>query len=142
MISTKGRYALRVMLDLAQHDTDHYIPLEEIAARQGISKKYLEIILKTLVQHKLLKGLRGKGGGYQLTRSPEKYPVGEILELTEGSLATVACLQPDAEPCERTAICTTLPMWRRFDQMVHDFFYNITLNDLLQESPEEQFPIE
>ena len=142
MISTKGRYALRVMLDLAQHDTDHYIPLEEIAARQGISKKYLEIILKTLVQHKLLKGLRGKGGGYQLTRSPEEYPVGEILELTEGSLATVACLQPDAEPCERTATCTTLPMWRRFDQMVHDFFYNITLDDLLQESPEEQFPIE
>lgn len=142
MISTKGRYALRVMLDLAQHDTGHYIPLEEIAARQGISKKYLEIILKTLVQHKLLKGLRGKGGGYQLTRSPEEYPVGEILELTEGSLATVACLQPDAEPCERTATCTTLPMWRRFDQMVHDFFYNITLDDLLQESPEEQFPIE
>lgn len=139
MISTKGRYALRVMLDLAQQDTDHFIPLEEIAARQGISKKYLEIILKTLVQNKLLKGLRGKGGGYKLTRSPKEYPVGEILELTEGSLATVACLQPDAEPCERTATCATLPMWKRFDHMVHDFFYNITLDDLLMENSDTAF---
>ena len=134
MISTKGRYALRVMLDLAQQGTDRFVPLDEIATRQGISKKYLEIILKVLVQKKLLKGLRGKGGGYKLTRTLTEYTVGEILELTEGNLATVACLQPGAEPCERTASCITLPMWKRFDQMVHDFFNNITLDDLLRDT--------
>lgn len=133
MISTKGRYALRVMVDLAQRDVDDYVPLEEIADRQGISKKYLEIILKTLVAKKLLKGMRGKNGGYRLTRRPEEYTVGEILELTEGSLASVACLRADAEPCERRAKCVTLPMWERFDQMVSDFFYGITLEALLEE---------
>ncbi|MBD5500848.1 MAG: Rrf2 family transcriptional regulator [Lachnospiraceae bacterium] len=131
MISTKGRYALRVMIDLAQQEPNTYIPLEEIALRQGISKKYLEIILKTLVQNKLLKGLRGKGGGYQLTRTPAEYTVGEILELAEGSLAPVACLQKNADPCERKQQCSTLPMWKRFDQMVHDFFFSITLEDFL-----------
>lgn len=96
MISTKGRYALRVMIDLAGQDPGAFIPLDEIAARQGISKKYLEIILKVLVQNKLLRGLRGKGGGYQLTRPPKEYTVGEILELTEGTLAVVACLEAGA----------------------------------------------
>lgn len=129
MISTKGRYALRVMIDLAQQDPDVYVPLEEIAMRQGISKKYLEIILKTLVQNKLLKGLRGKGGGYQLTRTPSEYTVGEILELAEGTLAPIACLQKNAEPCEKKQQCSTLPMWERFDKMVHDFFFSITLED-------------
>lgn len=133
MISTKGRYALRVMIDLAEQNTDSYVPLDEIAARQGISKKYLEIILKTLVQNDLLKGLRGKGGGYRLTRSPKDYTVGEILELTEGTLATVACLQAGAAPCERREYCRTLPMWERFDRMVHDFFFGITLEDLISE---------
>lgn len=133
MFSTKGRYALRVMIDLAQQATDNYIPLDEIAARQEISKKYLEIILKSLVQNKLLQGARGKGGGYRLTRRPAEYTVGEILELTEGSLATVACLQNGAEPCGRRDVCCTLPMWERFDQMVHDFFYNITLEELTKQ---------
>ena len=133
MISTKGRYALRVMVDLAQQDTDGFVPLDEIAERQGISKKYLEIILKTLVAKKLLKGMRGKGGGYRLTRRPEEYTAGEILELTEGTLASVACLRADAEPCERKARCNTLHMWERFDGMVHDFFYGITLADLAKE---------
>lgn len=143
MISTKGRYALRVMLDLAQQDKDRFTPLDEIAVRQGISKKYLEIILKTLVQQKLLKGLRGKGGGYMLTRAKKDYTVGEILELTEGSLATVACLQTGAEPCERAAECLTLPMWKQYDQMVHDFFYHITLEDLLQgKFSEKEKPIQ
>ena len=132
MISTKGRYALRVMVDLAQQDTDEYIPLDEIADRQGISKKYLEIILKTLVAKKLLKGMRGKGGGYRLTRRPKEYTAGEILELTEGTLASVACLRADAEACERKARCNTLPMWEKFDVMVHDFFYGITLADLAE----------
>lgn len=131
MISTKGRYALRVMIDLAQQNTDSYVPLDEIAARQEISKKYLEIILKTLVKENLLKGLRGKGGGYRLTRSPSEYTIGEILELTEGTLAPVACLQNSAEPCRRKENCRTFPMWERFDQMIHDFFFGITLADLL-----------
>lgn len=134
MISTKGRYALRVMIDLAQQNSENYIPLEIIAERQGISKKYLEIILKTLVTHHLLKGLRGKGGGYRLTRAPEEYPVGEILELTEGSLATVSCTREGAEPCSRKEICNTYAMWAKFDSMVHDFFYGLTLADLVSES--------
>lgn len=133
MISTRGRYALRVMLDLAEQDSNGFVPLSEIAQRQEISIKYLELILKTLVQHGLLKGHRGKGGGYQLTRAPEEYAVGEILELAEGSLATVACLAPDAEDCPRQAHCRTLPMWRRFDAMVHDFFFGMTLRDLMEE---------
>lgn len=133
MISTKGRYALRVMVDLAQQDAESFIPLDEIAKRQGISKKYLEIILKTLVSKKLLKGMRGKGGGYCLTRRPEEYMVWEILEFTEGTLASVACLRADAEPCDRKEKCSTLPMWERFDQMVHDFFCGITLADLVRE---------
>ncbi len=138
MISTKGRYALRVMLDLAQQDPDSYIPLDEIASRQGISKKYLEIILKTLVQNRLLKGLRGKGGGYRLTKKPAEYSVGEILELTEGSLAIVACLRDGAEPCPRRAGCSTVSMWERFDAMVHEFFFSITLEDLLHEEKPRQ----
>lgn len=133
MVSTKGRYALRVMIDLAMQDPNSYIPLEEIATRQEISKKYLEIIVKTLVQHKLVKGLRGKGGGYKLTRSPEEYSVGEILELTEGTLAVVACLQNKDEPCKRRDQCTTYPMWSKFDNLVHDFFYGIKLSELSEQ---------
>ncbi len=133
MISTRGRYALRVMVDLAEQGADGFVPLNEIAQRQEISVKYLELILKTLVQNGLLKGHRGKGGGYRLTRAPEAYTVGEILELTEGSLATVACLAPGAEGCPRQAHCRTLPMWRRFDAMVHDFFFGMTLRDLMDE---------
>ncbi|MCI7263473.1 MAG: Rrf2 family transcriptional regulator [Clostridiaceae bacterium] len=132
MISTKGRYALRVMLDLAQQQTDDYIPLSEIAERQEISIKYLEIILKALVRENILQGQRGKGGGYRLTRAPKDYTVEEILELTEGSLATVACLMPNAKPCERKDHCLTLPMWAKFDGMIHDFFSHITLEDLLE----------
>lgn len=136
MISTKGRYALRVMIDLAEQAPEAFIPLEAIAARQGISKKYLESILKILVQKKLLKGLRGKGGGYRLTRRAEEYSVGEILELTEGTLAPVACLEAGAEPCPRKGACKTLPMWTRLDALVHDFFYSITLVDLAEQPPE------
>ena len=128
MISTKGRYALRVMIDLAEQNSAGYIPLNEIATRQQISEKYLEIILKVLVKNKLLEGQRGKGGGYRLTRPINEYTAGEILELTEGSLSSVACLAPDAPSC------VTLPMWKRFDQVVHNFFYNITLEDLVKES--------
>ena len=132
MISTKARYALRVMVDLAQHREEDYIPLKEIAKRQEISEKYLEIILKILVKGNILKGLRGKGGGYRLTRCPGEYTVGEIIELTEGPLAPVACLRPDAEACPRSEGCITLPLWKKYDTLVHDFFYGITLKDLIE----------
>ena len=131
MISTKARYALRVMIDLAQNQQDGYIPLKDIAARQDISEKYLEIILKALVKGKIIKVLRGKGGGYMLTRSPEEYVIGEIIELTEGPLAPVACMLPDADPCPRKDTCMTLPLWQKYDSVIHDFFYNITLEDVL-----------
>ena len=130
MFSTRGRYALRVMIDLAEQDSEKFIPLEEIAGRQGISKKYLELILKSLVQKNFLQGLRGKGGGYKLTRRPEEYTVGEILEITEGTLAVVSCLQEGAAPCERKNFCKTLPMWEKFNRMTREFFFGITLKDL------------
>ena len=130
MISTKGRYALRVMIDLAEHDGEGHIPLKEIAARQGISKKYLEIIVRELVEGKLVVGVSGRGGGYMLCRPPADYPIGEILELTEGSLATVACLSGGAAPCPRAADCQTLPLWAGYDKLTHDYFYGIKLSDL------------
>lgn len=131
MISTKARYALRVLVDLAQNQNDGFIPLKEIAARQEISEKYLEIILKSLVTGNILKGLRGKGGGYKLIRSPKEYTVGEIIELTDGPLAPVACLMPGAEICHRKDSCITLPLWEKYHTLTHDFFYNITLDDLI-----------
>ena len=131
MISTKGRYALRVMIDLAEHEGEEYQPLKDIAARQEISKKYLEIIVKDLVDGKLVKGASGKGGGYVLLRKPEEYSVGEIVELMEGTLAPVACLQKDAEECPRYASCVTLPLWQELDQLVHDFLYRKKLSELI-----------
>ena len=131
MISTKGRYAIRFMIDLAEQSTDTPVPLDETAARQDISKKYLEIIVKILVKGKLVKGTSGKGGGYLLMRRPEEYTIGEILELTEGTLSTVACLNADAEQCPRESSCKTLPMWKKFDNIVHDYFFNITIADLV-----------
>ena len=131
MISTKGRYALRVMIDLAKNENGQPMPLKDIAERQGISKKYLEIIVKDLVDGKLVKGASGKGGGYVLLRKPEEYSIGEIVELMEGTLAPVACLQKDAEECPRYASCATLPLWQELDQLVHDFLYQKKLTDLL-----------
>lgn len=131
MISTKGRYALRVMIDLAEHRKEGYISLKDIAARQEISKKYLETIAKGLVEGKLITGHGGRSGGYRLCREPEEYTVGEILETMEGSLAAVACLSKNAAPCSRKSICKTLPMWVEFEQSVHDYFYGKSLKDLL-----------
>ena len=130
IVSTKGRYALRVMIDLAEHQSEKYVPLKEIAARQEISEKYLENILKVLVQNGFLEGLRGKGGGYRLTRSPDQYTVDEILMLTEGSLAPVSCLTPNAAPCSRMANCRTYEMWKGLDDLISNYFSNITLADL------------
>ena len=132
MISTKGRYALRVMIDLAEHNEERYVPLKEIAERQEISKKYLEIIVKDLVKAGLLTGTSGKGGGYQLCRKPEAYNVGEILEVSEGTLALVSCLAEGSAQCERAAQCQTLPMWSELDGIIHDYFYNKKLSDLIK----------
>lgn len=130
MISTKGRYALRVMIDLAEHDGEGNIPLRDVADRQGISKKYLEIIVRELVNGKLVSGVSGKGGGYRLCRKPEEYTVGEILELMEGPLATVACLASGAEPCPRAPECQTLDLWAGYDRLTHEYFYGKRLSDL------------
>lgn len=130
IVSTKGRYALRVMIDLAEHQAERYVPLKEVAARQDISEKYLENILKVLVQNGFLEGLRGKGGGYRLTRSPDQYTVSEILLLTEGSLAPVSCLTPGAPACERMADCRTYTMWKGLNDLIADYFGKITLADL------------
>ena len=131
MISTKGRYALRVMIDLAEYGGERPVPLKDIAERQEISKKYLEIIVKELVKGKLIAGASGKGGGYKLCRMPEEYTVGEIIELMEGTLSSVACLADPDVKCPRKEICKTLPLWTEFDKMVRDFFYGKRLSELL-----------
>ena len=131
MISTRGRYALRIMLDLAENENGKYIPLKDIAARQELSKKYLEIIVKDLVQGGLITGASGKGGGYKLCRRPDEYTLGEIIELMEGTLASVACLADKEHLCPRKSFCKTLPLWTEYNNLVHDFFYNKNLSDLL-----------
>ena len=131
MISTKGRYALRVMIDIAEHQHDGYIPLKEIAARQEISEKYLEAIVKSLVKERYLTGLRGKSGGYRLTKAPEEYTVGSILRLTEGNLMPVACLDFNPVGCERRDECITLPLWQGLNKVIADYLDNITLQDIL-----------
>ena len=131
LVSTRGRYALRVMIDLAQHDGDAYVPLKDVSERQQISKKYLEILVRDLVRGRMIGGVSGKGGGYRLLRKPEEYPIGEILELMEGSMKTVACLADDAPPCPRAAECPTISLWAEYDRMTHDYFYGKTLKDLL-----------
>ena len=131
MISTRGRYALRVMIDLAKHSDCGFVAMKEVAERQQVSLKYLERIMPLLVEEKLVEGTRGKGGGYRLTREPDEYPLGEILRATETSLAPVACLGKGAEPCERAAFCPTLPLWQELDQLVENFLDSKTLADLL-----------
>lgn len=132
MISTRGRYALRVLIDLAEHQNGEYIPMKEVAARQDISLNYIERIMPVLTKAKLVEGLHGKGGGYQLTLSPEEYKVGDILRLTEGDLAPVACLGCDAKECSRKNKCRTYPMWDKFYAMTNEYFDSITLADLMQ----------
>lgn len=131
MISTKGRYAIRLMIDLAEQNSDTPVPLDSVAVRQDISKKYLESIVKLLVNGKLVKGASGKHGGYLLTRKPEDYTILEILKLTEGSMATVACLEEGAEECPRIDKCKTVSMWKSYDDLVNDYFSKITVKDLM-----------
>ena len=133
MISTKGRYALRMLVDMAEHEREGgYVPLKEIAARQEISEKYLESIVKLLVQNNVLIGVRGKGGGYRLNGTPDQFTVRRILEITEGSLAPVACLCEPHEPCARMANCRTYPMWQGLSKLICDYLDSYTLADLMK----------
>lgn len=134
MISTRGRYALRVMIDLAEHSDGNYIPMKDVAKRQELSLKYIERIVPVLSKNAFVEGVQGKGGGYRLTKRPEEYKVGDILRLAEGDLAPVACLECGAEPCVRAETCPTLPMWTEFHKLVNDYFDGITLADLLKKT--------
>ena len=130
MISTRGRYALRVMLDLAKDESGTYVPLDDIARREGMSEKYLESIIVVLSRAGLVKALRGKGGGYMLTRQPEEYPIGEILRLTEKTLAPVTCLESGAA-CPEADACPTFPLWQGLDKVIDDYLKAHSLADLL-----------
>ena len=132
MISTRGRYALRVMIDIAEHSGGDFVPMKEVAARQEISLKYIERIMPLLTKENLVEGQHGKGGGYHLCRPPENYSVGEILRATEGGLAPVACLECGAKPCSRAAECRTLPMWQKYYAMTNEFFDGISVADLMK----------
>lgn len=133
LISTKGRYALRVMIDLGEHRAEEFISLREIAVRQEISEKYLESIIRMLVKAKVVESLRGKGGGYRLRRAPEDYTVDQILNLTEESLAPVSCLEAGADACPRAARCKTLPLWQGLDQAIHTYLKSVTIADLMRQ---------
>ncbi|MCL1798013.1 MAG: Rrf2 family transcriptional regulator [Eggerthellaceae bacterium] len=138
LVSTKGRYALRVMIDLAENSSfgnsseNGFIPLKDIARRQELSEKYLENILPTLIRNEFLVGHRGKGGGYKLTRAPESYTVGSVLKLVEGGLEPVSCLTGKSNTCERASECRTLPMWERLNDQLEEFFEGITIADLCE----------
>ena len=133
IVSTKGRYALRVMVHFAQRGGEGYIPLKEIAEAEGISQKYLETIMSALSKAGFVDAVHGKGGGYRLNRTPEEYTVGSILKLTEGSLSAVSCTSQGAAACSRTECCQAKPMWDKLDKMIDDFFEGITIGDLLKE---------
>ena len=130
-ITTRGRYALRVLVDLSEHRDEGYVPMREVAERQDISLKYLEKILPFLVEAGFIEGVHGKGGGYRLTKAPEDYLVGEVLRATEGDLAPVSCLACDAPVCNRASFCRTLPLWKGLDQVVSDYLDSVTLRDLV-----------
>lgn len=131
MISTRGRYALRVLADLAQQKDGEYVPMKDIAARQGISLKYLERIVPVLAKNGIIEGQQGKGGGYRLLKRPEECKIGDVLRLTEGDLAPVACLECTAAPCEKANSCKTYPLWVEFYDMITQFFDSKTLADIV-----------
>lgn len=132
IVSTRGRYALRVMIDLAENGVQERIPLKEIAERQNISQKYIEAIMTLLSKNSFVDAVHGKGGGYKLNRKPSEYKVGEILRLTEGTLAPVACLEENAEPCPRKDECRTIPMWTKLDDLIENYLDTVTLADLMR----------
>ena len=132
IVSTRGRYALRVMIDLAEQHEDSFTPLKDVSARQAISQKYIEAIMTMLSKAGLVDGAHGKGGGYKLNRKPEEYKVGEILRLTEGTLAPVACLENADFNCDRKSDCRTLPMWTKLDELIEGYLDSVTLKDLMK----------
>lgn len=138
MISTRGRYALRLMLDLAEYQGNGYVALKDSAQRQDISKKYLEQIIPTLNRFDLLRTTRGYQGGYRLARAPKDYTLGDILRATEGSLAPVTCLETADNPCARQADCATLPVWRGLDKVINEYLDGITLQDILDQQTQRR----
>ena len=134
LVSTKGRYALRMILDLAENSTGSYVPLKEIAERQNISLKYMEAIMPNLVKAGLVSAIQGKGGGYILSKNIGEYTVGEVLKASEGSMVPVSCLEGGFE-CPRAEGCKTLPIWRKLDGMIRDYLNSVRLTDLLEGSP-------
>ncbi len=132
IVSTKGRYALRVMIDLAEQNKSERVPLKEIAERQEISQKYIESIMTLLSKNGFVDAVHGKGGGYKLNKKPEEYRVGDILRLTEGSLSPVACLEKGAVECPRKNECRTLPMWTKLDELVEGYLDSVSLADLMK----------
>lgn len=131
MISTRGRYSIRILLDLAEHRSGDYIPMKDMAQRQDISLKYIGKIMPLLKTAGLVDSTHGIGGGYKLTRAPEQYTLWEILQVAEGDMAPVSCLQKDADVCQRAAECRTLPVWEKYYALTRDYFSSITLADLL-----------
>ena len=134
MISTRGRYALRVLADLAEHRSEGFVPMKDVAARQEISLKYMEKILPVLTKNHIVDGIQGKGGGYRLSREPGEYTLGEILRLTEGSLAPVTCLEGEENTCPRAGHCHTLPMWEKLDSLINGYLDSVSLADLLRQT--------
>ena len=132
MISTRGKYALRVMIDLAENSDGSYIAMKKIAERQNISLKYIERILPPLVKADLIEGVHGKGGGYKLSKKPEEYTVGEVLRAAEGDIAPVACLECNSEICSRQDTCRTRPMWTKLDTLINDYLDSVTIKDLME----------
>lgn len=141
MISTKGRYSIRILLDLAEHRNGGYIPIKEVAARQEISLKYVEKLMPALKNAGLIDSTHGIGGGYRLTREPDEYTLWEILRLAEGDLAPVACLQENAAACSRAAECRTLPVWEKYYELTKDYFSGITLDDLMNNPQADNYVI-
>ena len=132
IVSTRGRYALRVLVDMAEHSDEERIPLKEVAERQQISQKYIEAIMTLLSKNGFVDAVHGKGGGYKLNRAPAEYKVGDILRLTEGTLAPVACLEQNAKPCERESVCRTLKMWSKLDELIEGYLDSVSIADLMK----------
>lgn len=141
MISTRGRYSIRILLDLAEHQTDGYLPLKDVAARQEISLKYMERVLPILKKRGLIDAVHGIGGGYRLAKEPDQITLWEILTLTEGDMAPVSCLQQEAPVCRRAAECQTLPIWKNYYDLTRDYFSGITIADLMKHKPESNYII-
>ena len=133
IVSTRGRYALRVLVEMAEHSADERIPLKEISEKQGISQKYMESIMTLLSKNGFVDAIHGKGGGYMLNRKPEEYRIGDILRLTEGTLAPVACLEKNAEQCPKQNVCRTVGMWRKLDELIESYLDSVTIADLMKE---------